>query len=231
MPRRPRHAAGGFAYHVLNRAVRRATIFKKEADYEAFERVLAEAWERTGMRIISYCIMPNHWHLVLWPKADGDLSEFMRWLTVTHTQRWHAHHGTSGTGPLYQGRYKSFPIKQDHHFLTVCRYIERNALRAGLVENAEDWRWCSLATRRRRSVQDRAFLAATGHWPVPPPRNWVQNVNRRDDESELSALRASTQRGTPFGDAQWQEHTAEKLGLTSSLNPPGRPKKRIDSTD
>jgi putative transposase len=81
--------------------------------------------------------MPNHWHLVLWPRKKGELSEFMRWLTVTHTQRWHASHRTSGTGPLYQGRFKSFPIEDDDHLLAVVRYVERNALRAKLVARAE----------------------------------------------------------------------------------------------
>ncbi|HUG92188.1 MAG TPA: hypothetical protein VML55_15210, partial [Planctomycetaceae bacterium] len=85
--------------------------------------------------------MPNHWHLVVWPAGDGDLSEYMRWLTVTHTQRWHAAHHTSGTGALYQGRFKS------EHFLTVCRYVERNALRANLAGSAEAWRWGSLWQR------------------------------------------------------------------------------------
>jgi len=112
MPRRLRVSSGGFAYHVLNRAVARERIFRTARDYEAFERVLREAKERLPMRLLAWCVMPNHWHLVLWPRGDGDLSEFMRWLSVTHTQRWHAAHHTSGTGPLYQGRFKSFPIQR-----------------------------------------------------------------------------------------------------------------------
>jgi putative transposase len=144
MPRRLRQAAGGYAYHVLNRAVGRATIFKKAVDFEAFVRVLTEAQERTPMRILAFCVMSNHWHLVLWPKKDGELSEFMRWLTVTHTQRWHARFHTQGTGPLYQGRFKSFPIEEDVHLLKAMRYAERNPLRAGIVTSAIKWRWNSL---------------------------------------------------------------------------------------
>jgi len=131
MPRRPRATTGGTVYHVLNRAVGRATLFRKSLDYAAFEKVLRQARARVPMRVLAFCLMPNHWHLVVWPHADRDLSEFCRWLTVTHTQRWHAHHHTAGTGPLYQGRFKSFPIEEDEHYLTVCRYVERNALRAG----------------------------------------------------------------------------------------------------
>ena len=116
-------------------------LFEKHEDYVAFEKVLDEAYAKTPMRVISYCLMPNHWHLVLWPTRDGQTSRYMQWLTTTHMRRWHAHRGTRGTGPVYQGRFKSFPIQEDRHFLIVCRYVERNALRANLVEHAEDWPW------------------------------------------------------------------------------------------
>src|SRR6202040_691579 len=99
----------------------------------------------------------------LWPKEDGELSEFMRLLTVTHTQRWHAHRHTAGTGPLYQGRFKSFPIQKDEHLLTVCRYVERNAVRAHMVKSAGRWPWNSLAQRAAR--QPPKWLLATGQWP------------------------------------------------------------------
>ncbi len=107
MPRNPRVAQPGFAYHVLNRAVGRARLFRSHKDYAAFERVLHEARQRFGTPLLGWCVMPNHWHPVLWPRKSGELSEFMRWLTVTHTQRWHAAHRTSGTGPLYQGHWAS----------------------------------------------------------------------------------------------------------------------------
>ena len=102
MARRLRVAAGGIVYRVLNRAVGRGRIFRREGDYMAFEKVLRQAHERTGTRLLAYCLMPKHWHLVRWPADDGELSQYVRWLSVTHTQRWHAHHHTAGTGPLYQ---------------------------------------------------------------------------------------------------------------------------------
>ena len=114
-------------------------IFDKTEDYEAFERILAEAARRTKMRLLAYCVMPNHWHLVLWPREDGDLSTFVGWLTLTHTQRWHAHRNSVGSGHVYQGRFKSFLVESDEHLWTVCRYAERNAMRAGLCVRAEEW--------------------------------------------------------------------------------------------
>lgn len=217
---------GGLVYHVLNRAVGRSMLFRKDADYAAFEGVLVEAWERFGTRIVCYCCMPNHWHLVLWPRADGELSEFMGWLTVTHAQRRHAHYHSAGTGPVYQGRFKSFPIQRDEHFLTVCRYVERNALRAKLVKQAEAWQWCSLWRRHHGSPEDRAFLMAQSAWPVAPPRNWRSTVQRAETSAELDELRKSVVRGAPFGGERWQQRTASKLGLDSTLRPRGRPRQK-----
>ena len=213
-------------YHVLNRAAGRGTLFEKEADYDSFERILAQAWERLPTRIACYGLMPNHWHMVLWPREDGELSEFMRWLTVTHAQRCHAHRHTAGTGPVYQGRFKSFPVQEDRHFLTVCRYVERNALRANLVARAQDWRWGSLWRRRHTKAEERAFLLPLSAWPVLPPRNWAAVVNRSQTEEEVEGLRRSVARGSPFGNDNWRKRTAVKLGLDSTLRPRGRPKKR-----
>jgi putative transposase len=140
MARRTRCADAGYVYQVLNRAVGRQTLFRKTADYTAFETILRQAWERMGMRLLSYAIMPNHWRLVVWPQEDGALSTCLQWLTVTHVHRWHAHHHSAGTGPIYQGRFKSFPIQEDEHFLSVARYVERNPLRANLVDQAPKWR-------------------------------------------------------------------------------------------
>ena len=140
MPRSRRNAPGGYVYHVLNRANSRRDIFERPGDYRAFEETLAEVQERIPMRILAWCLMPNHWHLLLWPERDGELSNYMRLVTLTHTQRWHAYRRSAGTGHVYQGRFKSFVVQHDAHFLTVCRYVEGNALRACLVGRAEQWR-------------------------------------------------------------------------------------------
>jgi putative transposase len=221
MPRRPRIATGGYVYHALNRAVGRATIFEKLDDYAAFEEVLREGNDRIDIRLLAFCLMPNHWHLVLWPREDGDLSEYMRWLTNTHTRRWHLAHGTVGTGPLYQGRFKSFPVQEDSHFFTVCRYAERNAVRANLAVRAEQWRWSSPWHRVHRS---RAVPLA--EWPLPRGNEWLEYVNRAETEAELKALRRSAAGGAPFGENLWQRTTAKRLGLEATLRPPGRPRTR-----
>jgi putative transposase len=213
-------------YHVLNRANGRARIFEKDADYLAFERVLVAALEHVpGVRLLSYCLMPNHWHLLVWPRADGELSDFGHYLTLTHTQRWHAHYHNAGTGHLYQGRFKSFPISQDDHFWTVCRYVERNALRAGLVKRAEQWRWSSLWRRQHKDAEIPVNLCA---WPVAEPPNWLDIVNRAQTASELERLRVSVQRGRPYGGEAWSDKTVKQLGLESTLRPRGRPRRVQD---
>ena len=223
MPRRPRVTTGGYVYHVLNRGVGRASVFEEADDYAAFERVLTETAEQLpGCRVLSWCLMPNHWHLLLWPRRDGELSEFLRLLTVTHTQRWHAHRRSAGTGPVYQGRFKSFPVQRDGHFLAVARYVERNALRAGLVERSQDWRWSSLWVRRRGEAALKGVLSA---WPMARPADWTRRVNRPQTQSELAAIRHCVARGAPYGDGRWVRRTATKLGLESSLRPRGRPRK------
>jgi REP-associated tyrosine transposase len=224
MPRRLRIATGGIAYHVLNRAVGRGQLFNDDEDYLAMLRVIERTHGLLPMRIVSFCLMPNHWHLVLWPRHDGELSEFMRLLTVTHTQRWHAHHHSGGTGPLYQGRFKSFPIQQDEHFLTVCRYVERNALRAKLVPSAQRWPWNSLALRGEKELPP--WLLPIREWPVRAPAGWKAWVNRAETARELEVLRESVKRGRPFGDESWQKRTAKRLGLESALRPRGRQRVR-----
>ena len=224
MPRRLRNAAGGYVYHVLNRAVGRFTLFPKATDYEAFLRVLSESLDWVDMRLLGYCVMPNHWHLVLWPERDGDLSEFMRWLTVTHTQRWHARYHSAGTGPIYQGRFKAFPVAEDDHYLTLLRYVERNPLRAGLVTSAAKWRWSSLG---RSCLQLPGPPLDAG--PIPQPDDWLKRVEQPETEAELEALRRCIVRGRPFGHEKWLKETAERLGLQSTLKPVGRPPKTKNS--
>jgi putative transposase len=220
---RPKRAAdGGLVYHVLNRANARMTIFEKEADYAAFEEVLEEAVERTQTRLLAYCVLPNHWHLVVWPRENGELSRFTGRLKLTHTHRWHAHRHSAGSGHVYQGRFKSFPVQEDDHFYTLCRYVERNALRAHLVRRAEDWRSGSLHRWKHGPAKAKALLAA---WPLARWPGWVEHVNAAQTEAELAAVRRSVQRGNPFGDPSWSDEMVRRLGLESTLRPQGRPKK------
>lgn len=133
--------------------------------------------------------------------------------------RYHAHCHTSGTGHVYQGRFKSFPIQDDAHFLTVCRYVARNALQAERTARAEDWRWDSLR-RWQQPVEPVPTLRSS--WPIPRAPHWLARVNEPLTDRELTALPRSAQRGNPFGDSDWIETTAQRLGLAPTMNPRGR---------
>ncbi len=209
---------GGVCSHVINRGNGGAVVFHDDADYAAFLRLIDEACARLPMRLLGYALMPNHFHLVLWPKGDGDLSRWMQWLMTAHVRRHHRGHGTSGH--LWQGRFKSFPIQRDAHLLTVLRYVEQNPLRPGLVAHAQDWPWSSLVGRRRSGRKP-----VVTDSPVPLPRDWRAQVNRPLSPAELERLRQSVNREAPFGTETWALRTAKRLGLESSLRPRGRPRK------
>lgn len=212
-------------YHVLNRSVAGLPLFRKEADYAAFERIMLEAHALHPTRILAWCLMPTHWHFVLWPREEGEVTAFLRWLAHTHAMRWHVAHGTVGRGHLYQGRFKSFPVEEDEHFLRVCRYVERNALSARMVQRAEDWRWGSLWARRHGDERLRSLLS---EWPMERPSNWVRLVNEPLTEKEQEAIRTSLARGRPYGDGAWQQTQAKRLGLLHTLRREGRPSKARD---
>jgi len=224
MARTPRNIKGNIIYHVLNRANGRERIFKKEKDYEDFLSLLIETKEKYPMRILSFCIMPNHWHFVLYPKKDEDLSKFMRYLTHTHTQRYHSHYKTIGYGHVYQGRYKSFPVQKDNHFLQLCRYVERNPLRAGLVEKAQDWKYSSLHIRKKGTKEQKSLLS---EWPVQTTKHYLTWVNTllKDEGEKLKNIRHSIQKGKPFGNDSWVKTIVKKLNILSTLRKRGRPKK------
>lgn len=216
MGRPLRPTAANVVYHVLNRANARMTLFDADGDYAAFQRVLTQACARVSMRLLAYCIMPNHWHLVVWPRHDGDLSRFMNWLTLTHTQRWHQHRHTVGEGHVYQGRFKSFPVETSEYFLTCCRYVERNPVRAGLVERVEQWRWSSAGANGTVPLHE---------WPMARPRDWCSWVNESEPTEQLSMVRKSLLKGQPYGSAQWVEQMVTQWNLGTTVRGRGRPKK------
>jgi putative transposase len=226
MPRRARVAPGGVVFHVLNRANGRLRLFKKDADYLAFERLLVEAHDRVPIRILDWCLMPNHWHLVLWPRRDGELTDFLRWLTLTHAQRWKHAHAAVGHGHLYQGRFKSFPVDDDERYLlALLRYVESNPLRARppLARGPRGWRWTSFAARGAAWAEEIKLL---DEWPVDLPPHWealLAEALPDEGPDSLAALRTAAARGRPFGRDKWVKAAAERLGLQFTLRPRGRP--------
>lgn len=223
MPRTDRIDLADHLYHVINRANGRMQIFNKKQDYQLFEELLTEAKELTDMRILAYCIMPNHWHLVLSPRNDGDLSIFMHWLSTTHTRRVHVATKTIGAGHLYQGRYKSFIVEDDNYLLALIKYVERNPVRAKLVRQCELWQWGSAWRRINGSREQKKLLDPS---PTPLPHGYLKWINSTEKEDDLLEIRNAVNRGVPYGGERWVDRMIAKHHLESTVRPQGRPRKQ-----
>lgn len=221
MPRIKRVDVGGEVYHVLNRSNARVQIFDNDQDYKQFVEILEEAVLKYNMRLLAYCIMPNHWHLVLYPKVDGDLQKFMSWLSNTHTRRWHVSKNSVGQGHLYQGRYKSFICEQDLHLLTVLRYVERNAKTANLVKMAEEWKWSSVWRREYGTAAQKKILAS---WPTSTPREYLKLLNLPLTTKEEEKLQLSEEKNVPFGTNDWTDKVVGKYKIDQVMRGVGRPR-------
>ncbi len=219
MPRSARIAPGGMVYHVINRAVGKMRLFRDEGDFPAFHKIIRDTLQRIPTRLLGWCVMPNHWHFVVWPREDGELSRFFRHLALTHATRWQLAHDAVGAGHVYQGRFKSFLIQEDDHLETVLRYVERNPLRANLVKRAQDWRWSSLHAGSRGTDEDRRMLS---DWPIQRRPDWAEFVNAPQTPAEEEAIALCIRRDRPMGDARWLERIVARHGLARTLRPQGR---------
>jgi putative transposase len=205
---------------VINRGNNRMRLFHDRADYIALLWLLAESFEEFDLPVLAMCAMPNHLHLVLQPRHDEDIAGWAHWLFTTHARRHHKKFGTSGR--VWQGRFKASIAQADRHLLILLRYVERNALTAGLVDRAEDWEWGSLRWRANNRSPIRLSPS-----PVPLPAAWIEYVNSPQTPAELAAIRNAVARQAPYGDDIWREQTARELGLEQSIAPRGRPRKIV----
>jgi putative transposase len=219
MPRRLRCGTAGLAFHAMNRGVRRSTLFHADSDFAAFVKVMVEAAARVPMRLLAFAVMPNHWHLVLWPLDDTGLTRYTGWLSLTHACRWQRVHDTRGLGPVYQGRFKAVPVENNEQLLKVCHYVERNPLRAGLVERARDWPWSSA------SAHPGAPRPPVYDWPPLRSPAWQDLLDRPQATSDLDRIRTCIARSAPMGSEDWCAEVVARLGWKSGLRPAGRPRR------
>lgn len=219
MPRSARALADNCYYHVINRGNGRQQVFHKDGDYGAFIDVLLGARQRYGVKTLAWCLMPNHFHLLVQPEEAALLNKWIQWVMTTHVRRYHKHYGTSGH--LWQGRYKSFLVQDDEHLLTVLRYIEGNPVRAMLSPTAAHWPWSSHQTRDSASEEQRPDPL-----PIAMPDNWSAFVDTPLTDAEIQKIRNSVNRQAPFGEESWRNALCAKMGLASTLRPRGWPKGR-----
>jgi|EndMetStandDraft_3_1072993.scaffolds.fasta_scaffold07455_3 putative transposase len=219
MPRSRRISPDGFVQHVVNRGDHRDAIFHKPSDFRAFLAVIAEAAYRIPVRILAYCIMRNHFHLVLWPYEGKDLPAFMQLVMNIHINRYLRHYPPSSPGHIYQGRYANPLVETGPALLRVIRYVEANGFSAGLVKRAEHYKWSSASPRAADA--GRPTLA---EWPIAKPADWSQYLNTPTPADEWKKLQRSIRRGAPYGSDPWVTSVAAAHGLKSTLRPRGRPR-------
>jgi putative transposase len=227
MPRPLRPVDDGLIYHVINRGNNRQTVFHKDADFAAFLAAIGDLKERKPFELYGYCLMSNHFHLLVRPLGDT-ISRIMQSLLVSHTQRYHRHYHSGGH--VWQGRFKSPVIQDDAHLLCVLRYIEANPLRAKLVARADDYRWSSYAVHGLGAASDVVDLLVTYEQIAADPpsrrRHWSAMVHEPLADNMLAGIRRSTATGLPYGDAAWVKALASKLNLNLTTRPRGRPPRR-----
>jgi putative transposase len=225
MGRQPRPIADGLVYHALNRGNNRSPVFGAAEDYRAFLKALAQTQQRYPFRLYGYCLMTNHFHLLLEPEPGQSISRILQSLTVAHTWRYHRTHGT--VGHVWQGRFRSPVVQSDAHALTVLRYVEANPLRAGMVR---DHPWSSYPARGE-GRQD-LLLSELPSWAdvaasaEARQAYWRALVHTPLSARELLAARRSVVSGRPYGAPAWVETTARALGLALATRPRGRPRKQ-----
>ena len=226
MPRPPRPIDDGLIYHVINRGNNRQPVFLKKGDFEAFLKALAELKERKPFELYGYCLLSNHFHLLIRP-GETSISRILQSLLVSHTQRYHKHHRSGGH--VWQGRFKSPVVQNDEHLLTVLRYIEANPVRAKIVRDAADYPWSSYrahglgeANALLDPIVTYTKLAANA---AARQRQWAAAVHRPLAEQVVGSIRRSNESGLPYGDAGWVAKLAKRLKLDLTIRPRGRPRK------
>ena len=218
MPRVSRRLVNDFTYHVLNRGNGKKRVFYKYQDFLSFIELVKEAKKRLPINVFAYCLMPNHFHFVLKSSQASNLSRWIHWLLTVHSRRYHHYYKTCGH--IWQGRFKSFMIQNDEHLITVLRYVEGNAVRAGLVFSAKDWPWSS--HKQRISEETEKIIDIL---PVELPSDWTNYVDKPLTSKELLGLRQSVNHQFPYGDIKWKKKIRQRLGLAYTFKPRGRPRK------
>ena len=213
-------------FHALSRGNNRGAVFHDDGDYHAFLHALGQTQLRYPFRLYGYCLMTNHFHLLIRPEPGVAIGRIMQSLLVAHTWRYHKRH--KSLGHVWQGRFKSPPVQDDGHLWTVLRYIEANPLRAAMVADPADYPWSSYPSHALRRpdplLSELPGWSDLGDTPEARSRVWQEKVRAALPEADLAPIRSSLVGNRPLGDPSWSERQAVALGL-SMKRPRGRPRK------
>ena len=227
MGRFSRPIEDGLVYHALNRGNNRADVFAEPEDQEAFLQSLAKTQQRYPFRLLGYCLMTNHFHLLLRPGPGQSISRILQSLTVAHTWRYHKRHRT--VGHVWQGRFKSPVIQDDEHLLVVLRYIEANPLRAGMVIDLGEYPWSSYLAhglgRPDALLSPMPEFDALGRTPAERQSRWRRRSMRRRNRMKSIESGSHSGRASPWGPlSSWRRRPR---CLASTSIPDGGPTPKV----
>jgi len=218
MPRVARALADEQTYHIINRGNRRTNVFHDKYDFLKMLELLQMASDKYEVDIYSYCLMNNHYHLVVYTKYGESLSACMQWLGTSYVRYYNKKYKVSGH--LWQGRYKSFIVQKDEYLLTLMKYVERNPLRAKIEKDAFLYTYSS--TKARVEKSENSFISNP---PIDLPIDWLGFINEKQSKLDIDMIHNSIERQAPLGNEVWQKEVSMLYGMESSLNPRGRPRK------
>lgn len=218
MPRIARGLADNQIYHIINRGNRREAVFHDNYDYEKFLKLLIESKEKYAVKIYAYCLMPNHFHLVIYTKYADSLSQAMHWISSSYVRYYNKRYNISGH--LWQGRYKSFIVQEDSYLLVLLKYVEANPKRARIVKDCIDYKYSSANNRIKNNEN-----LITDEVPILLPDDWYTYINSDEKITDIESIRNCINRQAPLGDKNWKYMVSKKYNLESTINPRGRPKK------
>lgn len=221
MSRVARVVAPGFPHHVTQRGNRRADVFEVDEDREAYLRFLKKYADRHGLAVWAYCLMSNHIHLIVVPDKEESLGHAMRDTHTVHAMRFNER--TQLTGHVWQGRFYSCPLDEQHLWAAV-RYVERNPVRAGMVDRAEEYAWSSAAAHcglRRDTVLSREFP------PSGVIADWAEWLREEDDPETIATIRQRTNTGRPCGSPSFLKQLEGLLDKTLRPKKAGRKPKAV----
>lgn len=196
MPRLPRVVLPGYAHHVTQRGVRRGDVFFDDGDRALYLRHLSEQTEKFGVRILCYCLMTNHVHLLAVPSSETALARAIGEAHRRYT--WQLNRRIGASGYLFQGRFASCPL-DEAHLGAAARYVLLNPVRAHLAQHAVDYRWSSAAFHAGATSSDALVERNDLLGILPDARAWRQLMESESSAKQQSELRQFTRTGRPGG--------------------------------
>ena len=225
MPRLSRTVFAGIPHHVTQRGNRRENVFFCDDDYISYLAWLKEYAGKHSVEILAYCLMTNHIHLVALPMSDDGLQRMLKPVHMRYAQRINRAQGWAGH--LWQGRFFSSPLDEAYLWAAV-RYVERNPVRAGMTQRAEDYRWSSAAAHGGHRVDELLNPACGLNRQFSAVDDWSAWLSEGDETEELQILRRNVDKGLPCGAENFVTKLSKIAGRTLEYRPQGRPVRVVD---